>query len=90
MVVAVSESKFYETICNNHNVVIANLVQMKKLTKDTKLRALIQDSLDYVRHCKKQGQRLENRLRSYHDTICDVWGYKRVRKGAPKSWDEEE
>lgn len=68
-----SEPKFYETICNNHNQVIFLLKQIKK-TGDL---SLINEALEYVRHCKKQGQRMENRLRLYHDTISKCLGFTR-------------
>ena len=80
-----NSGKFYETICNNHNVIISNLIQMKKLTKDKELKELIQDSLDFVRHCKKQGQRMENRLKLYKGAMEGL-GFQRIRK-EKKEWD---
>lgn len=64
--------EFYSTICNNHNTVIHNLQQMKKLTKSPELRKLINETLEYVRYCKKQGQRMENRMREYKEAIEDL------------------
>lgn len=84
------EVEFYETLCNNHNQIIHNLQQLKKYTKNTEARELINQTLEYCRHCKKQGQHMENRLRLWNDTITRVMGYKRVRKGPAKSWDSHE
>ena len=78
-------SKFYATLCNNHNQIIHNLQEIKKLTKDPQIRALVNDTLDYSRFCKKQGQHCENRLRAYYNA-CVGLGFQRVRK-EKKEWD---
>ena len=69
-------TEFYSTICNNHNQIIYNLQQMKKYSKDEELRKLINESLEIVRFCKKQGQRMENRLKQYKEAIENL-GFKR-------------
>lgn len=67
------KTKFYETICNNHNQVLFLLSQIKK-TGDL---SLINEALEYVRYCKKQGQHMENRLKAYKNAILDL-GFERV------------
>ena len=79
------KTKFYATLCNNHNQIMYNLKEMKKLTKDEKIRELINETLEISRFCKKQGQRMENRLKSYKDAITEL-GFQRVRKER-KEWD---
>ena len=79
------KTKFYATLCNNHNQIIHNLQEIKKLTKDKKIREIINDTLDFSRYCKKQGQRMENRLKSYKNAITEL-GFQRVRK-EKKEWD---
>ena len=73
------KTKFYATLCNNHNQIIHNLQEIKKLTKDAKIREILNDTLDFSRYCKKQGQRMENRLKSYKNAITEL-GFQRVRK----------
>ena len=79
------KTKFYATLCNNHNQIIHNLQEIKKLTKDAKIRALVNDTLDFSRYCKKQGQRMENRMAKTRSAIESL-GFKRVRK-EKKEWD---
>ena len=79
------KTKFYATLCNNHNQIIHNLQEIKKLTKDANIRALVNYTLDFSRYCKKQGQRMENRLKSYKNAITEL-GFQRVRK-EKKEWD---
>lgn len=67
------KSKYYETLCNNHNQVIFMLKQFKK-TGDI---SLINESIDYVRHCKKQGQHMERRLCQYRSALESL-GFQRV------------
>ena len=83
------KTKFYTTLCNNHSQIIHNLQEIKKLTNDANIRALVNDTLDFSRYCKKQGQRMENRLKLFNDTICRVLGYTRDRKGPSKPWDKD-
>ena len=70
----------YETICNNHNQVLFNLRQIKKLVKSPEAIQIINETMEIVRYCKKQGQRMENRLRKWNDFITNVMGYERVRR----------
>lgn len=79
------KTKFYATLCNNHNQIIHNLQEIKKLTKDEKIREILNDTLDFSRYCKKQGQRMENRLKIYRGAL-EGCGFKRVRK-EKKEWD---
>ena len=79
------KTKFYATLCNNHNQIIHNLQEIKKLTKDEQIREILNDTLDFSRYCKKQGQRMENRLKSYKNAITEL-GFQRVRK-EKKEWD---
>ena len=79
------KTKFYATLCNNHNQIVHNLQEIKKLTKDDKIREILNDTLDFSRYCKKQGQRMENRLKSYKNAITEL-GFQRVRK-EKKEWD---
>ena len=75
----------FETICNNHLHTIWMLKQFKK-TKDM---WYIDQSIKLIRHCKKQGQSLENRCRKYLDSVINL-GFQRVyktQKGkSKKSW----
>ena len=79
------KTKFYATLCNNHNQIIHNLQEIKKLTKDVQIREILNDTLDFSRYCKKLGQHMENRLKSYRNAIEDL-GFQRVRK-EKKEWD---
>lgn len=79
------KTKFYATLCNNHNQIIHNLQEIKKLTKDKQIREILNDTLEFSRYCKKQGQRMENRLKSYKNAITEL-GFQRVRK-EKKEWD---
>ena len=74
-----SNVEFYDTLCNNHNTIIHKLQQMKRLTKDEAIRKEINELLEYSRFCKKQGQRMENRLRKYKESIEEL-GFVRERK----------
>lgn len=81
------KDKFYATLCNNHNQIIHNLTEIKKLTKDEHIKAIAKETIEYSRYCKKQGQRMENRLKLWNDLVTNKMGYKRVRK-EKKEWDE--
>ena len=76
----------FETICNNHNHTVWMLQQFKK-TGDM---WYIDQSIKLIRHCKKQGQKLENRLKKYYTCITDGLGFQRVYKKKSgkelKSW----
>ena len=75
----------FETICNNHNEVVHLLQQFKKKGDMWN----IDQAIKLVRHCKKQGQKLENRLRKYY-TAIESLSFKRVYKSKKgkelKSW----
>lgn len=81
------KDKFYATLCNNHNQIIHNLMEIKRLTKDEHIKAIAKETIEYSRYCKKQGQRMENRLKLWNDLVTNKMGYKRVRK-EKKEWDE--
>ena len=78
----------FETICNNHNHVVWMLQQFKK-TGDI---WYIDQSIKLVRYCKKQGQKLENRLKKYFFCFENL-GWKRVYKKKSgkelKSWQKK-
>lgn len=65
----------FDTICNNHNEVVHLLQRFKK----TGNIQYVNQAIDLVRVCKKQGQRMENRLRKYFDAFTSL-SFKRVRK----------
>ena len=77
----------FETICNNHNHVVFLLQQFKK-TGDM---WYVDQAIKLVRFCKKQGQRMENRMNKVRAAI-ESCGFKRVYKtksGKPKkSWEK--
>lgn len=72
-------AELYETLCNNHNQIMHNLKQIKKLIKNEEVRKILNETLEISRYCKKQGQRMENRMRDYYDSILKL-GFQRVRK----------
>lgn len=73
----------YETLCNNHNQIIFNLKKIKEGIKNKEdedtVCDLINETRTYCMICKKQGQRMENRLRKYVSCI-EKLNFKRVRK----------
>ena len=73
----------YETLCNNHNQIIFNLKKIKEFIKnkeeENNIYNLINETRTYCMICKKQGQRMENRLRKYVSSI-EKLDFKRVRK----------
>lgn len=73
----------YETLCNNHNQIIFNLKKIKEFIKnkeeENNICNLINETKVYCMICKKQGQRMENRLRKYVSCI-EKLNFKRVRK----------
>lgn len=75
----------YETICNNHNEVIHLLKEFKKNGDIWN----IDQAIKLVRHCKKQGQKMENHMAKTRSVIESL-GYKRVYKSPKgkelKSW----
>ena len=69
----------FETICNNHNHVV-HLLQQYKKTRDI---WYVDQAIKLVRHCKKQGQHMENRLKKYQTSIISL-GFQRVKKPKKK------
>ena len=65
----------FDTICNNHNEIIHLLQKFKK----TGNIQFVNQAIDLTRVCKKQGQKMENRLRKYFDAISSL-SFKRVYK----------
>ena len=79
-------AKYYETLCSNHDDIIFKVQQLEKYLKDNIL-ILDQPSVKHifditgdikaqVEHCKKQCQRMENRLRKYRRAV-ERLGFKR-------------
>ena len=69
----------FETICNNHNHVV-HLLQQYKKTRDI---WYVDQAIKLVRHCKKQGQHMENRLKKYQTSIISL-GFQRIKKPKKK------
>lgn len=67
------KTKFYDTLCNNHNTIIFLLKQYKK-TGDVEN---INTCIEIARECKKQGQHMENRMKKYRTSI-EKLGFVRV------------
>lgn len=55
-------TKYYEALCSNHDDMIDQpwVKHIFDTTGDNKIR---------VKHCKKQGQRMENRLHKYRRAV---------------------
>ena len=78
--------KYYETLCSNHDDIIFKVQQLEKYLKDNILildqpwvRHIFDTTGDIkaqVKHCKKQGQRMETRLRKYRRAV-ERLGFKR-------------
>ena len=79
-------TKYYETLCSNHDDIIFKVQQLEKYLKDNILildqpwvRHIFDTTGDIkaqVKHCKKQGQRMETRLCKYRRAI-ERLGFKR-------------
>ena len=69
--------KFEETICRNHNTVVDKLKRIRK--NKTFTNEEINEILEIIYFAKKQGQKMENRLRKYKYAIEGL-GFKRVVK----------
>ena len=79
-------TKYYETLCSNHDDIIFKVQQLEKYLKDNILildqpwvKHIFDTTRDIkaqVKHCKKQGQRMENRLRKYRRAV-ERLGFKR-------------
>ena len=65
--------EFYDTLCNNHNQIIFNLKQVKKVLKESNIDKntleLVQISIETCKYCKKQGISMERRLKKYRLAI---------------------
>lgn len=89
--------EFRETLCNNHNDTIYDCTELIKEIKGLKIASDSKNSIinrlklikNRSKYCKKQGQRMEARLKKWNDFVVYNMGYKRVRKGPKKSWDED-
>ncbi len=67
-------------LCQNHNDIIDKLIRLKKLyRKDRLIVDFCNELLQITRYCKKQGQRMENRLYRYKNTIESL-GFERIKK----------
>lgn len=66
----------FDTICNNHNHAVFLLKQYKK-TGDV---WYIDQAIKLIRFCKKQGQRMENRLNKYHSAILSLGFVRKPKK----------
>ena len=78
--------KYYETLCSNHDDIIFKVQQLEKYLKDNILildQPWVRHIFDIsgeikgqVKHWKKQGERMENRLRKYRRAV-ERLGFKR-------------
>ena len=74
-----------EFLCQNHNEALFLLKELKRYTKSIDMEYkdkvfyinTIQNIEYIIKHCKKQGQRMENRLRKYKDSIENL-GFERI------------
>lgn len=67
-----------DTLCNNHNNIIDKLQKLKKLYKNDQLIIdFCNELLKISRHCKKQGQHMENRMKKYR-TAIETLGFVRI------------
>ena len=70
MVKKYTDVKLYDTLCNNNIWVQFKLKQLrKKCQKNPEMTLLINECLDILRYMKRQGQRMENRMRKYLGSI---------------------
>lgn len=70
-------NKFENTLCKNHNAMIDRLRRIrnkKSFTNDE-----INEVLDIIYYAKKQGQKMENRMRKYRSAIESL-GFQRKSK----------
>ena len=74
-----------EFLCQNHDEALFLLKELKRYTKSIDMEYkdkvfyvnTIQNIEHIIKHCKKQGQRMENRLKKYRDSIENL-GFKRA------------
>ena len=75
-----TDVKLYDTLCNNNSWVQFKLKQLRKMCKNNpEMTLLVNECLDILRYMKWQGQRMENRMRRYLDSI-ERLGFERKRK----------
>lgn len=66
-----------DTLCNNHNENIYEIERIMKYVKSlnisyiekTNIYNMLQNVKNRTKHCKKLGQRMENRLKKYRNSI---------------------
>ena len=83
--------EFRETLCNNHNDTIYDCTELIKEIKGLKIASDSKNSIinrlklikNRSKYCKKQGQRMENRLKLYRNSIEDL-GFQKVNKKKKK------
>lgn len=83
--------EFKETLCNNHNDTIYDCTELIKEIKGLKIASDSKNSIinrlklikNRSKYCKKQGQRMENRLKLYRNSIEDL-GFQKINKPIDK------
>ena len=83
--------EFRETLCNNHNDTIYDCTELIKAIKGLKIASDSKNSIinrlklikNRSKYCKKQGQRMENRLKLYRNSIEDL-GFQKINKPIDK------
>lgn len=83
--------EFRETLCNNHNDTIYDCTELIKEIKGLKIASDSKNSIinrlklikNRSKYCKKQGQRMENRLKLYRNSIEDL-GFQKINKPIDK------
>lgn len=66
-----------DTLCNNHNENIYEIERIMKYVKSlnisyiekSNIYNMLQNIKNRTKHCKKLGQRMENRLKKYRNSI---------------------
>lgn len=79
-------TKYYEALYSNHDDIIFKIQQLEKYLKDNILILdqpwvkhifdITGDIKAQIKHCKKQGQHIENRLHKYRRAV-ERLGFKR-------------
>ena len=83
--------EFRETLCNNHNDTIYDCTELIKEIKGLEIASDSKNSIinrlklikNRSKFCKKQGQRMENRLKLYRNSIEDL-GFQKINKPIDK------
>ena len=76
-----------DTLCNNHNENVYDIERIMKYVKTmdisykdkTYIYNMLQNIKNRTKHCKKLGQRLENRCRKYRYAIESL-GFERIKQ----------